>query len=472
MPYAITGPTAIYTATPPTHTNSFDNGNVDYTITSAPDPIMQFMGQIHSALNGNSERIYLPFLGGGWRSTTTIGFYARTHVDITSGKSPGKAAIMAYGPAYGNPAYGTVLYQGSHISEKNNGGVAEWVGEARLFGNYLMQSAIKTSKVANAGVDQSSICGTNIFNLDANIPVEGSTGTWSIETGPAGGGEIFSNVNSPSSTFYSPHEGTYSLRWTMGSVCASWDWDNITITASNCSTLDFDGVDDYINAGNNYAGNYSFEAWIRPKTASGTILSKRNSLNSGAGYELILNNSKPTFRWNGASVSSIYDLTLNNRWVHIAVSFNGTQATMYIDGILAGTNSGVALTNSASPFLIGASYSLGTKLTSNHFNGWIDEVRIWNEALTVDQIRFMMNQRLQNNTNIGVEIPIPVPGNLSFSKLEGYYRLISENCDPENLVPFDPALKPMNGFTPNIVNINAPGRLHNMTTNQQNTAPV
>ena len=472
MPYAITGPTTIYTATPPTHTNSFANNDVGYTISSAPDPIMQFMGQIHSALNGNSERIYLPLLGGGWRPTTTIGFYARTHVDITAGKSPGQAAIMAYGPAYGNPAYGTVLYQGSHISEKNNGGAAEWVGEARLFGNYLLQSAIKTSKVAEAGLNQSSICGTNIFTLNANTLLEGSIGTWSIESGPSGGGEVFSDNNSPTSTFYSPNEGTYSLRWTIGTACASWDWDNVTIIVSNCSSLDFDGVDDYVNTGNNFAGNYSFEAWIRPKAASGTILSKRDSFNLGDGYELILNNNKPTFRWNGGSVSSLYNLSLNNRWYHIAVSFNGKQATMYIDGIFAGTNSGDALTNSASPFLIGASYNFGSKLTSNHFNGWIDEVRIWNEALTVNQVRFMMNQRLQDSANMGVEIPVPVPGNLLFNKLEGYYRLISANSDPENFVHFNPVLKPANGFTPNIVNINVPGRLHNMTTNQQNTAPV
>lgn len=472
MPYKITGSTDIYTATRPDHDNSFNNNNVDYDISSAPDPIMQFVGQIHRALNGNSEKIYLPLLGGGWRPTTTIGFYARTHSDIQSGKSLGKAAIIAYGPAYGNPAYGSVLYQGSHIDNDNSGGVAEWVGEARLFGNYLLESAVKTSKMTNAGTDQASICGANSFSLNANTLLQGSTGTWSIKSGVSGGGEVFSDINSPNSTFYSPNIGAYTLRWSTVNTCASNGWDEVALESSNCSTLDFDGVDDYINAGNNYAGSYSFEAWIRPETTSGTLLSKRDSYNSGAGYELALENNIPIFRWNGGSVSSLYAISPNNRWYHIAVSFNGTIATMYVDGIFVGTSSGTALSISASPFLIGASNNLGTGTSTNYFSGWIDELRIWNEVLTVDQVRFMMNQRLQNNANMGVEITKPVPGNLLFNKLAGYYRLISESSDQDSLEKFDTALKPANGCTPNIAAISAPGRLHNMTTDQQNTAPL
>ena len=472
MPYKIAGATAIYSATPPDHDNKFNNNEVEYNISSAPDPIMQFVGKIHSALNGNSEKIYLPLLGGGWRPTTTIGFYARTHSDIQSGKSSGKAAIIAYGPAYGNPAYGTVLYQGSHVDSDNGGGVAEWVGEARLFGNYLLESAVKTSNSTNAGIDQAPLCGTNTFSLNANTLLLGSTGTWSIKSGASGGGEIFSDINSPTSTFYSPNAGNYKLRWSTVNNCASRGWDEVEVASSNCSTLDFDGVDDYVNAGNNYSGIYSFEVWIRPETASGTILSKRDSYKSGSGYELVLENNTPIFRWNGGFVSSLYTITPNNRWYHIAISFNGKQAKMYVDGIFVGTGSGTVLTNSTSPFLMGASYNLKNRKSTNYFSGWIDEVRIWNKVITAKQLRFMMNQRLQNSTNMGVEIPKPVPGNLLFNKLAGYYRLISANPDPEHPEKFEAKLKPSNGFTPNLAAVGITGRLHNMTTNQQNTAPL
>ena len=111
MPYKITGPTPFYTAIPPVHNKNFDSNEVLYELagTTASDEIMQFMGEIHDALDGNSEHVYLPLSGGAWRGSTTTGFYDPTHVDIP-GNSPGKAAIMAYGKAYGEPDFGTVLY--------------------------------------------------------------------------------------------------------------------------------------------------------------------------------------------------------------------------------------------------------------------------------------------------------------------------------------------------------------------------
>ena len=35
-----------------------------------------------------------------------------------------------------------------------------------------------------------------------------------------------------------------------------------------------------------------------------------------------------------------------------------------------------------------------TKKPVNHFNGWIDELRIWDVALTEDQLHQMMNQKI------------------------------------------------------------------------------
>ena len=43
----------------------------------------------------------------------------------------------------------------------------------------------------------------------------------------------------------------------------------------DCTALDFDGVDDYVDLGN-YTGNYSIEAWIRPEALTGTIISTKN----------------------------------------------------------------------------------------------------------------------------------------------------------------------------------------------------
>ena len=41
--------------------------------------------------------------------------------------------------------------------------------------------------------------------------------------------------------------------------------------------------------------------------------------------------------------------------------------------------------------ILGAMDDSSSNDSSNYFNGWIDEVRIWNTGLTIDQLRQMMN---------------------------------------------------------------------------------
>ncbi|MBP6558035.1 MAG: hypothetical protein KA213_06685, partial [Flavobacterium sp.] len=62
-----------------------------------------------------------------------------------------------------------------------------------------------------AGSDQIASCGGEYATLGASTA---KTGVWSIVSGPAGGGEIFSDTTSPNSSFYSPNLGAYTLRWT------------------------------------------------------------------------------------------------------------------------------------------------------------------------------------------------------------------------------------------------------------------
>lgn len=109
------------------------------------------------------------------------------------------------------------------------------------------------------------------------------------------------------------------------------------------------------------------------------------------------------------------------------------------------------------------------------FHGWIEEVRIWNKALDSTQIRFMMNQRLiPNGAQMGEQIPMNVPGALTYSDLSGYYRLISAEPEPLLVSPvvYLDEDKPANGLTPDRADNKVHGVLKNMETNQKNTAPL
>jgi len=47
----------------------------------------------------------------------------------------------------------------------------------------------------------------------------------------------------------------------------------------------------------------------------------------------------------------------------------------------------------------------------NYFNGWIDELRIWNKAISQKQLQHMMNQEIRDNTAVRGEIvPLDITG--------------------------------------------------------------
>ncbi|TDN81808.1 putative secreted protein (Por secretion system target) [Salegentibacter sp. 24] len=308
---------------------------------------------------------------------------------------------------------------------------------------------------------QSTACGNNAIQLTAKV-------ISAYQTGQDGNGEIteftpddtftarwtvqgmtetesnayFDDPSKPGAIFSSDTQGDYVLLWTITPKNVSGQPDNpcaasvveIPVSIRNCQALDFDGVDDYVDLGKTYTGNYSLEAWVRPEASSGTII------------------SGPSFEINVEDLPG--NINVNTRWYHIAVSNN----TLYVDGIDIGS---LPMVNSGERALIGARWNNENASAENYFTGWIEEVRIWNTTITVEQIRFMMNQRLYNNgTQMGMQIPMDVPGGLSFDKLQGYYQLLA---DPDLL---------SGGTTPDLSNTAIAGRLVNIETFQENTAPL
>ncbi|MDT0684936.1 LamG-like jellyroll fold domain-containing protein [Autumnicola psychrophila] len=327
---------------------------------------------------------------------------------------------------------------------------------------WLTVTIIQPDKlVADAGPDQVLNCGITTTFLAASLLAEDSeefTGEWTIINGPAGGG--FTDATNPLTNFTGA-QGTYTLRWSIDCGMS----DDVKITFSNCNTIDFDGTNDYIVFGDNFNRStyFSLEAWTKLSTeaSSGvkTVLSKRNMSNySSSGYDLVVDNRTPKFRWNGNVISSS-DPISTDRWYHLAVITNNDSTYLFVDGIQVAQGDAAAPTANNFPFIIGAIYNSETPaVPSNYFHGWIEEVRIWNTALTTNQLHFMMNQKLQKNgDNVkGQIIPLDVPENLAWENLEGYYQLE----------------KIANGYTTSENSSGINGRMVNITTSQQRTAPL
>ncbi|MEP3837328.1 MAG: LamG-like jellyroll fold domain-containing protein [Algibacter sp.] len=212
--------------------------------------------------------------------------------------------------------------------------------------------------------------------------------------------------------------------------------DTETVTLSVISTkIDFDGTDDYVDFGDvhDLTSSYSLEAWVLQEATkpNATVLSKgNNKTGSKNGYQFNIENNFPSLRWfdnTGAEIlnlSSPFPIT-NNKWHQIATTFDGSVAKLYIDGIKVAEESlSASLIDINEKFIIGAKYNSDTPNSpDDYFNGFIDEVRVWNVSLTEIQIREMMNQEIEQNGSVvkGKIIPLDISGSLLWSDLQGYY---------------------------------------------------
>jgi hypothetical protein len=180
------------------------------------------------------------------------------------------------------------------------------------------------------------------------------------------------------------------------------------------NALVFDGVNDYVNAGNSSnlknrgTSNFTVEGWVKgaPNNNGGYIISTRQTnigTEAGLGLALATDGKFNIYFSDG----SAYRLFLSGNgnfadggWHQFVTTFNRNEnMTIYRDGVYDNTSSISAQQGSiisSSNFYIGAANSGGTSVNS-FFNGTIDEVQIWNRELTRNEISILY----QNNMEAG-----------------------------------------------------------------------
>ena len=211
--------------------------------------------------------------------------------------------------------------------------------------------------------------------------------------------------------------------------------------ATNPLHITMDGFDDFVRIGdaNELTPNFTVMTWIRPNGANTlanerVIVSKKG--NATSGYRLVLqNDNKIRMEWtvSGITYSAITNTAFpDQKWHNIAVTYtSGGIINMYIDGVLDKTASiSVPPASSTSIFSIGSNYVNKTTI-NNLFKGDVDELRMWSRVLTSTEIRFLMNQEInQNGTGTkGTIIPSTITKNdvssLLWSNLYAYYSMNS-----------------------------------------------
>ena len=151
----------------------------------------------------------------------------------------------------------------------------------------------------------------------------------------------------------------------------------------------------------------TLEAWVNPISSTGwrTVILKESPV-TGLAYGLYASgdtnqplgyvNLAGTDRF--ATASPAIPL---NAWTHVAVTYDGAVIRLYVNGVARATTTAAgALPATTSPLRIGGNASWG-----EYFNGMIDEVRVYNRALSVTEILADMTVPVDGGTFISLTAP-------------------------------------------------------------------
>lgn len=168
------------------------------------------------------------------------------------------------------------------------------------------------------------------------------------------------------------------------------------------NALNFDGVDDRVNCGNNTSiqlsgSAISLEAWIYPtawtaQVWQGNIINKENNA-PDYGYMLRCgDNGKLNFNIGNGSwhelTTAANTLSLNS-WQHVAGTYDGSMIRLYVNGQLVDSTS---LSVNFSSGLKNLTIGNWSNSPDRAYAGSIDEVRVWNVVRNRAEILANMNK--------------------------------------------------------------------------------
>ncbi|MBE0543292.1 MAG: prepilin-type N-terminal cleavage/methylation domain-containing protein [Verrucomicrobia bacterium] len=152
-------------------------------------------------------------------------------------------------------------------------------------------------------------------------------------------------------------------------------------------SLMFDGVNDYVQVGARaslvMSASMTMSAWIYPTGAGGIIVNKEGEYEIGVingTVQWAIADTVPTWAWRNSGYAPPL-----NRWSHIAVVYSQGVVQTYANGTLFHTYPGSGtigdVATSMNDFRVG-----GRQAAVQHFAGKIDEVRMYNRALSAGEV--------------------------------------------------------------------------------------
>ena len=152
-------------------------------------------------------------------------------------------------------------------------------------------------------------------------------------------------------------------------------------------------MDDYVDCGNDASlapEKLTIEFWMYPKVVNVMkyIICKATNTGYARDYTLMFGSSGKMNFWFGENSNSYVSLNSSaisaNQWIHIVALRDGSNARFYLNGV-EDTSKAYSFT----PTDKGHTLKLGdlNAIAANYFNGIFDEVRIYNRALSAEEVR-------------------------------------------------------------------------------------
>ena len=308
------------------------------------------------------------------------------------------------------------------------------------------------------------------FAVDAPTQTDGSGTTWSFQSWSNGGAAAHSIVTPASPTTYTAtfvpgaaglvaaygfDAGSGSTaadasgRGNVGSISgASWN-----AGGRFGSALSFDGVNDWVSVPDasslDLTTGMTLESWVRPSALGGwrTVVFKERP--GGVVYGLFADQagSRPSGQvFIGSERNAVGKAALPlNAWTHLATTYDGAVVRLYVNGALAGSTSVTgAMAASTGVLRVG-----GNSIWGEWFAGLIDEVRVYNRALSAGEVQQDMATAVSGSPPPPDTSPPTAPSGLSASTAVGSVTLSwAASSDNVGVARYNLHRSQTAGFTP------------------------
>ena len=298
-------------------------------------------------------------------------------------------------------------------------------------------SADASDNIGVAGV-QFKVDGVNLGAEDTSAPYEASWNTFVATNGShtitavardAGGNLTTSSpiTITVSNTSVSPVglRAIYALNESSGSTAADWSGNGNNGTDRRAprgravcygNAASFDGTSDRINLpalGTFYNAGFTYEAWVRKTSAKKDVMVLGTWVSAQSGGPMIWIDhiaGRYYLTLGSGSISTYLDSGRTptvGQWEHIAATYDGSTARFYVGGVQVASKTYTGVVGNSNTWRMGAYESTPT----GFFDGQIDNVRIYDRALSAGEIQVdMSNPVLPETTPPTVTAVTPATG--------------------------------------------------------------